>query len=157
MALEGRVFPRAWDVASPFGGGRAEVAGYAPLPGRALLALRAGGEQVWGDPPLYDLATLGGSRSLRGVPRQRFVGDAALFGGAELRAMLARINLVVRGDLGILAFAEAGRVYLDSASPGDWHRSQGAGVWLDTLGRSFSATYARGEEDRLYLKLGMPF
>lgn len=141
----------------PFSRVGAEVAGYAPLPLGPLLAIRVGGARVWGDAPLADLVRLGGSETLRGVPYQRFTGDALVYGGLETRVALMRAKLLVRGDLGVLAFADAGRVYVDGGSEGDWHRGYGAGLWFGSLGRAVSVTYARGEGDRIYLKLGMPF
>lgn len=133
-----------------------------PLNGRGpTLALRVGAEQVWGDFPPYAAAFLGGWRTLRGYESERFAGDAALWGGAELRVPLARVPLLVRGDLGVLAFVDAGRVFVDGESPGGWHSGSGGGLYFacDVRGTTVSATtlFARGEEDRFRIQLGVPF
>ena len=137
---------------------RATVATYLPL-GAPTLALRVGGSKVFGDDfPLQDAAFIGGSSSLRGYRWNRFAGDAALFGGAELRIKLIRAELFTRGDLGVLALADAGRVWFDGDSEGDWHAGFGGGLWFHTLGQTLSVSYAKGEDEgRVYFTLGAPF
>jgi hemolysin activation/secretion protein len=152
-----------WRTAEWFGDLQTVVSAYMSLPAARspVLALRGGARQVWGNFPAHEAAFLGGWDSLRGYETERFAGDAALWGSAELRAVLGRPNLLVRGDLGALAFADAGRVYLDDASPGGWHSSGGGGLFFsfDFQGTTVSSTalYARGETDKLRLQLGLPF
>lgn len=157
-------FPGVWSASGPFGSvsGAAAVYLTPPLPAPVTLALRAGGEHAWGEFPVHDAATLGGSRSLRGYGFERFAGDAAAFGNAELRAPITRAVLIVRGTVGALAMADAGRVWFDGASPGGWHTSAGGGLWFEFgVRESFlgvTALYAAGSEGgRLYLSLGAPF
>jgi hypothetical protein len=157
LSVEGRLFPEVWDLEAPFGQLRAEAIGYAPLPGRTVLAARAGGAQLWGEAPLLEHVALGGSRTLRGFQFQRFTGDAMAYGGVELRTVLTRARLIVRGDLGMLAFTDVGRVFVDGRSEGNWQTGYGVGVWFESLGSTVSATYAQGEDHRLYLKLGLPY
>ena len=57
----------------------------------------------------------------------------------------------------MLAFTDAGRVFVDGDSEGDWHTSAGVGLWFETLGTALSATWARGEDHVVYLKLGLPY
>ena len=156
----GTVYPAVWDATEVFGEAHLDGAAYLPLPRKSTLALRAGGKRVWGEFPFHEAAFIGGAEVLRGFQRERFAGDAALYGGAELRALLARAKLlVVRGELGALALADAGRVYLHGDSPGGWHTGVGGGIWFAVLDRAavVSAIYAHGERDQLYLRLGMPF
>lgn len=157
-------YPAVWDAREPFGSALLDATGYltASWDWPVTLALRAGGERVWGEFPVHESAFLGGSRSLRGFGFQRFAGDASLFGGAELRAPLASANLVLlRGTLGGLLLADAGRVYFNGESEGGWHTAAGAGLWfrfpLRDTDYVLSATYAQGEEGQVYLKLGVPF
>lgn len=127
--------------------------------GAPVLALRVGGARVLGDGfPLEDAAFIGGSTSLRGYRWNRFAGDAAVFGGAELRIPITRAVLFTRGDLGILALADAGRVWYDGESEGGWHTGIGGGLWFHTLGQTVSLQYAKGaDEGRFYFKFGAPF
>ena len=119
-AFAATAYAPVWGTAEPFGDLRTTASTYLSIPAgpSPVLALRAGAHQVWGDFPPHAAAVIGGWSTLRGYETERFAGDAALWGGAELRAVLGRPNLFLRGDLGALAFADAGRVYLNRASPG---------------------------------------
>ncbi|HEX2079846.1 MAG TPA: BamA/TamA family outer membrane protein [Longimicrobium sp.] len=155
LALEGGAFPfltgSAGDGAREGAFWRAGARGAAYLPlGRPVLAVRAGGEKVWGDFPVQYAALLGGSPTLRGYSYQRFAGDASAFGSAELR-------VPVTGGVGALALADAGRVWYRGESAGGWHTALGAGAFLAAGGRTLSAFYAYGERGIVYLRLGLPF
>ncbi|MFL5384769.1 MAG: hypothetical protein ACJ8GN_19775 [Longimicrobiaceae bacterium] len=148
------------DLWGPFGRAEGFVAGYASVPGAfgPTIALRAGGQKAVGHFPFQESAFVGGPMNLRGYPYQRFRGDAALFGSAELRARLAYVNLgISRFHLGVFGLADAGRVYVDGDSPGGWHTSTGGGISLRALGRSATAAYVKGERGSFYATVGMPF
>ena len=121
--------------------------------------MRAGGRRVFGEFPFQEAAFVGGSGTLRGFPRQRFAGDVSAFAGAELRTFLTRFNFITRGDLGVIALADAGRVFLDGESSNRWHTGFGGGLWVGILDRTrtFSAVVARGQVTGVYLTMGMPF
>ncbi len=146
------------DIDAPFHEVHATAAKYWSI-GSPVLAVRAGGKRVFGDGfPLHEAAFIGGFNSLRGYRWNRFAGDASVFGGAELRVPITRAVIFSRGDLGVLALADAGRVFFDNESGGGWHTGFGGGVWFQTLGQMVTATYAKGsDEGRFYLKLGAPF
>src|SRR5690606_20800599 len=158
--LRGSAFPAAWDVPAAFGTGEAVAASYLPLslPLETTLAVRAGARAARGEFPFEQAAFIGGSESLRGYPRQRYAGDAAVYGGVEARTFLTRINFISRGDLGAIVLADAGRVFVDGDSPGGWHAGYGVGVWVGILDRTqaFSLVYAHGEESALYFSFGLP-
>lgn len=164
-AVNAAVFPAVWGDAEVFGRLGAEGRAYLPL-GRAAygptLALRAGGERVWGNFPVHEAAFIGGGSTLRGYSRDRFAGDASLYGSAELRVKLFEAKLITRGRLGVLGLADAGRVWYRGESPGGFHPALGGGLWFATLERPYlaSAILAQGEaggNPRLYLRLEMPF
>jgi outer membrane translocation and assembly module TamA len=151
-------FPALLDAPGASGTAEAELDGYVPLIGDGLhLALRAGGRTALGDYPAFDAARIGGQRTLRGHDSNRFSGDVAAFGGAELRAPLGKVTLLVRGELGVFALADAGRVWVDSESAGGWHTAYGGGVWFDAFDHAATVTFASGEVRKLYLALGLPF
>ncbi len=100
------------------------------------LALRAGGEKLWGPFPFFESAFLGGTQTVRGFARQRFAGDGALYGSAEVRLPLLRHGLVVPGEVGVLGIADAGRVFLDGEDSNRWHTGFGGGVWFTLLDRA---------------------
>ena len=150
----------AWDDGSPFGAVRTESAGYLPVavPLRPTLAVRVGGMHALGEFPFQEGAYLGGAETVRGFATGRFVGETATYGSAELHAArLARVKLLVRGDLGAFLLADAGRVYVGGESGGGWHTGLGGGVLFTTLGQVFGLTYAHGDAHRLYLHAGVPF
>ncbi|HEU0014035.1 MAG TPA: BamA/TamA family outer membrane protein [Longimicrobium sp.] len=148
----------ALDVEEPFAHVELEANAYlSPFGGGPVLALRAGGRHVWGDFPFFEAAFLGGGGTLRGFAGQRFAGDAAAYGGAELRQPLFRLNVGVRGTLGVLALADVGQVWFDGWSAGDWHTAVGGGVFFLALGQSFTVAVANGEQTKVHFTLGMPF
>jgi hemolysin activation/secretion protein len=140
---------------------RAEGAAYLPVARGNTLALRAGGEQVFGDFPVQEAAFLGGGQSLRGYARNRFAGDAAVWGNAELRSGFGRANLgVARGNLGGILLADAGRVYFDGRSEGGWHPVLGGGLYFSMLDRAYTGSViaAHGAEGwRASIQFGLPF
>jgi hypothetical protein len=122
------------------------------------LMLRGGGRRLWGDFPFQDAAHIGGVRQVRGYRSQRFLGDASAYGTVELRQVVTRANaFFVKGDLGVFGLADAGRVWMDGDSPGGWHTAWGGGVFFSFLDgtKVVSASYARGEQGRIYLRFGL--
>jgi hypothetical protein len=67
------------------------------------------------------------------------------------------MELLVRGKLGVSGLVDAGRVYVDGASPGGWHGAAGGSIWFATPQLAVSATYAYGEDHRFYADIGLPF
>ncbi|MFL5509037.1 MAG: hypothetical protein ACJ79J_05520 [Gemmatimonadaceae bacterium] len=131
----GSVYPAMMDVVSTYESLDAWTAGYftLPLPKKPVLALRAGGKKLWGDFPYFDAAFLGGSEAFRVEYKQRWAGDASLYGTTELRYPLGEFPLIVPVNFGTLGFVDAGRVYVNGDSPGGWHTATGAGFWFGFL------------------------
>ncbi len=131
----GIAYPGIWNLKTGFQQITASAATYFPLslPPHAVLAVHGGGEKLFGAYPFYEAAYIGGSRTVRTIHHHQFLGDASVFGGAELRVPLARFAFVLPLDLGAIGWFDAGRVYLHGASPGGWHSAAGAGFWLGVL------------------------
>lgn len=112
------------------------------------FALRAGGGKTFGNYPFFDSQFLGGSDNLRGYRRERFSGDAMLFGQAELRTYLADIRLLIPGQFGFSVFGETGRVFTGNSDSKKWHPSYGGGLWISYLERmvTLSVTLAHSDE-----------
>jgi hemolysin activation/secretion protein len=108
----------------------------------ATLALRAGGEKIFGTYPFFKSAFLGGGDNLRGYNRERFSGDASLFGQAELRFYLTDLKLIINGRFGFFGFAETGRVYIENDNSEKWHSSYGGGLWVSYLNRAVNLNLA---------------
>ncbi|HEX2168086.1 MAG TPA: hypothetical protein VHG09_12710, partial [Longimicrobiales bacterium] len=133
LAAGATAYPSLLDVGQPFGSTHAVARAWIPL-GRPFVALRAGGEMVWGDFPVHEAAFLGGRTSLRGFESDRFAGDASVYGSTELHLPITTMELLVHGELGVFGLADAGRVFMDGESPGGWHTSFGGGTWFATMG-----------------------
>lgn len=157
LEVGGSGYPGLVEDEGAFGEAHAWGATYLSLGAGPVLAVRAGGRQVWGEFPFFESAFLGGGSTLRGHTGQRFAGDAMAFGGAELRVPLFRANLGLRGTLGVIALADAGRVWVDGVSDGDWHTAAGGGLFFNAAGQSVFLTAAKGERLSLNFGLGMPF
>ncbi|MEO6694571.1 MAG: BamA/TamA family outer membrane protein [Ignavibacteria bacterium] len=97
------------------------------------LVLRAGGEVLTGDYPFYKGAALGGLKNLRGFSRERFLGDAMIFGQSELRVHLANLNLFFPSKIGISFLSDVGRVFVKGENSKKWHSTYGGGLWLNII------------------------
>jgi outer membrane protein assembly factor BamA len=158
-----RAVPGLLDVDGAFGSVRIDGSGYLTarsLPATPTLALRAGATAVLGRAPFFEGAALGGRSSLRGLSSQRFQGNAAVFGGAEVRLDLGGFTLAVPGDWGVFGLADAGRVFLEGERSRRWHGTAGGGLWFAFLDRrsTMSITLARGDRmTRMYIQGGMAY
>jgi len=162
LTVGGRLYPAIWDVASTFGEVHGEAATYltAPLPLQPTLALRAGGQRVWGTYPFQEAASIGGGTTVRGLFSDRFLGDASAYGNAELRLRLANYRLLAPGEMGVFGLSDVGRVWVTGESSNKWHTAFGGGLWFAYLNRrnTVSVALARGEgRTALYLRTGFMF
>jgi hypothetical protein len=138
-----------------------------------FLDLHVGGEKNWGRYPFYDAAFLGGATiptelqfsgitglPLRGFDFNRFAGDSAVVGNAELRIAIGKFLALLPVRYGISGVADIGRVFIsnDPSTPGGsssrWHHGVGGGVWLAVyaagpgllLATSLNATIVHSDE-----------
>ncbi len=61
---------------------------------------------------------------------------------------------------GIFGLADAGRVYLDGATPGGWHTSVGGGIWFKPIAQPYMLRAGAGHSDegtKVYVLLGLPY
>ncbi len=166
LSLKASGFPKAWDVEESFG--KVEAEGSLALAPRGSwqpsLHLFVGGIKTFGDKiPFFETARLGGLRTLRGYNFDRFAGEAAVYGSAELRLPLTRIKFVVPGQQGVFGFYDAGRVYVGGETSDEMHSAIGGGFWMSFLTRSSVAFVgvARPTKDkegnRVIVGFGFPF
>lgn len=124
---------------------------YQPLSGRLTLANRLLVQNTTGDAPFYVLSEvqttqkpqdgLGGSSTVRGLPKDRYVGKGMLVSNNELRWRAAQFNLRGRpSSLVLSGFVDAGRVWTNgvdlSTAIRDLHAGYGGGARL-AFGSSF--------------------
>lgn len=118
---------------------------------RLVYANRLLLQGVEGDAPFYDLSQLqtsfrqqeglGGAKSMRGVPKNRYVGEGMFLWNAEVRWRAADFRVAGRPlHLVLSGFADSGRVWSGGVRPQeiatDLHHGVGGGVRLG-MGESF--------------------
>ena len=151
--------------------------GYAALTSRLVFAQRIVMQQVNGGTPFFDLPTLqasqvsssqpeglGGSNSVRGIVRNRFIGDGIAFSNSELRWRFKELELLGKPAYLVgSVFLDAGRVWDRGIDVGelfsDLHAGYGGGLRLG-LGPSFLVAFDVGksaESTQIYIGLGYPF
>lgn len=124
---------------------------YVPVASRIVFAQRLIAQGIEGDAPFDELATiqssfkqqegLGGSGSIRGIPKDRYIGKALFVSNSELRWRAVDFSLFGRRSFVALSgFADAGRVWTDrfdaSTMLSDLHVGYGGGARLG-FGPSF--------------------
>ena len=129
----------------------ATVRQYVPVSSRVVFAQRLIAQGIEGDAPFAELATiqssfkqqegLGGSGSIRGIPKDRYIGKSLFVSNSELRWRALDFALFGRPSfLALSGFADAGRVWTDrfdaSTMLSDLHVGYGGGVRLG-FGPSF--------------------
>jgi hypothetical protein len=161
LEATGTAYPAAWDVTRPYEKVSAVASTYLTLPvmTHPVLALRAGGEKIWGDFPYYDAVFLGGRSTVRSFRHHQFAGDASIYGSSELRIPMGRFPWILPWNAGLIGFADAGRVYMDKVSDGGWHTVAGGGFWLGVLNPSTSVTvlFTNRKVRRHQFGIGMTF
>jgi outer membrane protein assembly factor BamA len=143
--------------------------------GRLTLANRLLAQNTIGDAPFYMLSDiqatmksqdgLGGSGSVRGVPKNRYLGKGILVSNNELRWRAAEFGLLGRrSSLVLSGFADAGRVWSDgidlSTAFDELHAGYGGGARLG-FGQSFVVALDVGHSKQsaapIYIGLGYMF
>jgi hypothetical protein len=100
-------------------------------PNRTVLAFRFGGALNVGDYEFFQACSVGGENNLRGYRSTRYSGDANLYQNTELRFKLFNFSTyIAKGETGILAFNDFGRIWLDGEDSSVWHNGFGGGVWM---------------------------
>ncbi|MFN2370855.1 MAG: hypothetical protein ABR506_06820, partial [Candidatus Krumholzibacteriia bacterium] len=98
--------------------------------------------------------------SVRGLERERFAGDAALRGTAELQFTVMRFALLMPWEIGVYGYGDVGRVYVDGRSPGGWHDTTGVGFWIGVLNPSTALSLEPGDprgHNGLRVRTGVTF
>lgn len=160
LEVAAETYPAILDIPRPFSRLRGSGFTYLTPVNGVTLALRAEAEKLFGTFPFYEAAFLGGGSSLRGFREQRFAGDAATLGSAELRLDLLSHRIFLPGRLGVYGLADGGRVWVDGDSPGSWHAAFGGGLWISMLSRANTMSVgaaAGGEGLRIYARAGLAY
>lgn len=169
----GHFYPALADVEEAYGEVHGEARAYLSTRNEkaVTLALKGGGQKVFGTHPFFESAFIGGrtpvsfldpgsGSSVRGLPPQRYAGDASAYGGADLYLPVTDAFLLVPGQLGVVGFFDIGRVFVDGETSDRWHHGAGGGIFFTTPARHslFSVQFARSERNTaIYVRGGLIF
>ncbi len=172
LDLEGAALAGIAGEAESYGTVGGTLAAFVPvrLVPQLTLALRAGGSHRIGAFPFFDAAVIGQSSSVRGFRRERFAGRSSAFGNAELRVKLFELpTYLVPFDVGMLAFADAGRVWISSgadvagvqnpiiADGDEIHLGYGGGLWFGVLDRAALVLTVQSSVEETLASFGVGF
>jgi hypothetical protein len=164
LLISGEWYPQVWDVATPFGVVEGVASTYLSarsFPLRPTLALRVGAKKVFGDSiPFQQAAYIGDDRTVRLGRQNRFGGEAAVWGNAELRFNARRFMFLLPGQIGVFALGDLGRVFLDGEQSDTWHWAAGGGVWVSFVAQRMTlslAIAASDERTALYFRTGFAY
>jgi len=132
----------------------------AKLPARLVIANRLGGAHNSKNFDFFNANKLGGRSNLRGFRRTRFYGRSSFYHNLDLRLKLFSFrSYIFPGQVGILAFHDTGRVWLDGENSDTWHTGKGVGLWVSPLkSLVLNFNYAFGEDENLpTFSLGFQF
>jgi outer membrane translocation and assembly module TamA len=124
------------------------------------LALRVKAEKVWGTYPFYESAFIGGISSVRGLPSERYSGNASLAGGVELRVKTLDVFFLFPEEVGVLAFIESGRVFLSDRKSRKWHTGFGGGLYCSVINKDLTFSLTLGSSEKrigFYFNSGFTF
>jgi hypothetical protein len=124
------------------------------IPDRLVFANRVGGGVTLGDGfEFFHAQYLGSDDNLRGFRRERFAGKSKFYNQAELRLRLANFQTYLfPAAFGIMAFVDAGRVWVDNDTDKKFFSGYGAGLWFSPLRRLLiTVSYAISNEDNIPL------
>ena len=123
--------------------------------------LRFGGGRIFSkDFEFFQAKTLGVQNYLRGYRRNRFSGRGMAYGSGELRFKIFKSkSFVLPGDVGVLGFADFGRVWQNNENSKKWHNSFGGGFYFIPFNLvAITATVGISPEDKLFnFSLGTKF
>jgi hypothetical protein len=122
-------------------GGTARALGFVPIGSRVVLAGRIEGDALTPGTPFFELSRfggvdplegVGGERSVRGIPKARFIGRVKALATAEARIRVAEARMFDRRvSFGVVGFYDTGRVWQMQGADGPFfrfHHGYGGGL-----------------------------
>lgn len=130
------------------------------VPANLVLVTRFGGGKIWGHYEFFQAMMLGGVQNLRGYRNNRFAGSAMAYNNLELRLKLFSFkSYLFPASVGLLAYNDVGRVWLEGEDSGRWHDGYGGGLYFMPVNMFIiTATLGKSTEGVLpYVTLGFRF
>ena len=128
---------------------------YASLkdPTRVVTILKLGGGHIFNDKFEYFQAeSIGADNNLRGFRKTRFSGQSAAYSSLEFRIKILKgKSYILPGQLGLLAFGDAGKVWYKGADSKKIHTAYGGGIYFVPFNIVIiSAAMAFSKEEQLF-------
>ncbi len=141
---------------------KAELTFYTPLDYKEnlIFASKVGTVNAWGDPEIYQLATLGGTNNLRGFRFDRFYGNTSFYHNNDLRwRLFTSANQIIPFTFGLTGGFDYGRVWLKGEKSNTWHIGYGGGFWVAPIDYLVLSTgfYHSNDDNILIFTLGFAF
>ena len=96
-----------------------------------VLSDRLGGGITGGKTTFYQSLFLGGQGNLFGYRQFRFAGQYMLYNNLEARIKVAQVgSYILPGQLGLVGFYDAGKVWADGYNSSTIHTGFGGGVYF---------------------------
>lgn len=128
---------------------------------KLAFATRIGMARNFGRFEFQQAQYLSGIENLRGFRKERFAGRGMLFNNSELRVKLFDFpTYIFTGSLGVLAFHDVGRVWVDNERSGRWHNGYGGGIWVAPIRRFVivgTLAYSKEEKALPMVSFGFQF
>ena len=125
------------------------------IPDRLTLANRTGGGITLNKNgfEFFQAQYLGSDDNLRGFRKERFAGKSKFYNQTELRLRLANFKTYLfPAAFGIMAFVDAGRVWVENDTDKKMFSGYGGGIWFSPLRRLLiTVSYAISKEDKIPL------
>jgi len=145
-----------------------EVGGYVSLhtdfisKNHLILSTSFGASKIFGSYEFEQAQYLGFKQNLRGFRFDRFAGRSRAYNNTELRWRFGDdVNLgLFRGSIGLLAFNDVGRVWIENEQSKRWHDGYGGGLWIAPLNRLVLAatlSYSNEEKNLAFITIGFQF
>jgi Omp85 superfamily domain/Calcineurin-like phosphoesterase len=120
---------------------------------RLGAVFRLGGGHIFSkNNEYFQSLSMGANNVLRGYRKNRFSGSSLLYASSELRLRLFKSkSYIVPGDVGMMGFFDAGKVWQRGMSSKKWHHAYGGGFYFIPYSLiMLSATIGFSPEDRLF-------
>jgi hemolysin activation/secretion protein len=132
-----------------------KIQAYFPITRHLSFTTRMGGIRIFNDDVLdsglyYQHAIIGGARTIRGVRRERWWGQTAVYNSNELRFITNLNTRLVKGRIGVVAFLDQGRVWMPGEKSNKIHRGYGPGLLIAPFNK-LCATISYGMSEEISL------
>ncbi len=131
------------------------------LPFKHTIALKSSISHNINETPFYFSNFIGGINEMRGFRRNRLGGKTAFYNNFDFRFKLFRFkNHLLPMEVGLIAFTDLGRVWIENDSSSTWHQNYGGGLYINPLDMflvNLSYGYSELDKGLITVKTGFHF